>query len=1301
MNRRSFLKNSSLGMFAAFTYQPVLQAGEEQGLSITYNLPMDGEVTLGIYDEQNRLLRTLLSGEFRAKGTVTDSWDGLDQWGQPIPAGNYTLKGIYHPQLTTEYVMSFGNPGTPPWPTMDDKGDWLSDEAAPQAAVTDGKWVYLGAPGCEKGAAIIAVDENGQRQWGWDLGFNPVTVSLALEGNYLYALFSGPQLTDASRRYQPGGANAVGRAILICIDKRIGKAARFTKENPRLKIATWPYTGATVGLWDLRTQKTFSPETYSGQPRYVDLDIGETTNAIGLACVHDRLYVSMHDDNKLLVLDAGSGGQIDEIPVPKPAGLCALADQGILAVSGQRVVQIDPARKKIQALVSSGLVAPRCVTSDGQNRIFVSDWGSSFQVKVFAPNGNLLRAIGKEGGRPWVGPWEQNGMLVPTGIAVTDAGKLWVAEDDSSPKRISVWNVETGDFLQEYIGPTPYGGAGAVINPKDPTDVYAMGLRLKLDYAAKTWTTKAIVERRMDINQPFALNGHVDYDPGGKTMFHDGREYQTILSRASLVIHMRKGDLLVPVAALGSISHQFTGDGTARTVWDSDLGYHLIENFYPPFFSGHAGNNYTWTDTNSDGIVQPVEMQWLEVLSRTDLYKEGAQPEASNGWGFAIGDDWSIYWSGFCKDKSFVFRLDIKGWTADGAPIYEIRDSQPIVVRDSGWSPSGLFATSDGKVVACYDYQFDMPRNAVECFDRNGKSLWALAMPHDQSPASGQVPKEILAENVIQEFQVPGLGKVLGSWLWHGNYKTYLFTDDGLYVSTILKDSHMGPYAGWDESFKGYYQDPKGVPYVINGANDTYHILRINGLDRGGRFEKPLRLTGADVARAKDFRDIPKPKPVTPPILNVTWVARPPRIDGDLSDWNMRGGVVIEGSKGRSAQVALSRDASNLYLAYHVTKDSPFSNKGANWQTLFITGDCVDLMLATDTQADVHRLRAAPGDQRLLLSVYQGKPIAVLYRPAVPGTKEPVRLMAARIDEIKVLDSAKIAIQQKGNSYTIEASVPLQDLGIGSDSTGIALQGDVGVIYSDETGSNRSLRLYYYNKKTGITADLTTEATLEPREWGIVQFPLGNNLLKNGGFEDGFGSDSTSGWFVATQTNGGIARIGSESSRSGVQSLILEQTKPVIFPPEAFNAPDEAAFLKLANMGAGAGEVIVEQRIPVVAGHRYDFRFNFRAEGLHLEKKLAGPDRGYAAFQARVHWIGSSVPPPIRSFASLDAKTDTADWKQLTNFTQRWSLLYRPHQAPEGATAVVIDFRLVTLTANHQPKAFVDDVEFVDVTPAS
>ena len=47
-----------------------------------YVMPVDAEVTLGVYDFQGRLLRWLTRSDFRRAGPQPEPWDGLDQWGQ-------------------------------------------------------------------------------------------------------------------------------------------------------------------------------------------------------------------------------------------------------------------------------------------------------------------------------------------------------------------------------------------------------------------------------------------------------------------------------------------------------------------------------------------------------------------------------------------------------------------------------------------------------------------------------------------------------------------------------------------------------------------------------------------------------------------------------------------------------------------------------------------------------------------------------------------------------------------------------------------------------------------------------------------------------------------------------------------------------------------------------------------------------------------------------------------------------------------------------------------------------------------
>ena len=1284
MLRRRFLRLSLVALLLLLL--PV--AGRTGGaLTCSYALPKEGDLTLGVFDASGRLLRWIVRGERRGAGRNAERWDGLDQYGKPIPAGTYRIKAVYHAPLGLDYRMTLGNPGSPPWPTADDTGDWLSDEANPQGAATDGKWVFLAAPGSEKGSTLIAVDERGQRQWAFHEEFFPRCVSLALSGDYLYALYSGPELTS------PGdfnGHNAIERAILVCLNKRTGRPARFTEHDPTLRVATWPYREAVTPLWEMRKNKTFDAAHYGGQPRYFSTDAGESTSALGVAATAGRVYVAMNYDDKILVLDAATAQKVDEIPLPKPAGLRALADGTLLAVSGTSVVRVDPATRRVTALIDHDLAAPHDVTTDAAGRVYVSDWGASFQVKVFSPTGTFLRAIGRPGGRPWVGAWDPNGMLVPRGLAVTDAGRLWVAEDDNSPCRVSVWDAQTGAFVRDYLGPAPYGGAPPFWrDPTDPARVYAEGTFWRVDETRRTAVPVSTPLRRMEKDQPFlpSANGGA---PAARSFLHDGKQYLAVVGDRGIVTVLRRdGDSLRPVAALGGLSRLTSGDGTAKQDWDSDLHTHSYPNWYPDSFRSHSGDNFSWTDADGDCLVQPGEMRWSRTVSRYAPHAEGVQPEWSLGWGAAVGPDGSVTFAGFTEDKEAVYRVDVSGWTAGGAPVYDIAHARRLLLTDEPGNISSLYVTADDRLMVSYGYEYNARgHDALACFDRDGTKLWSVARPD----ISKQGVKDVLADAVIGEFTVPGLGQVLVTWLWHGNYRPYLLTTDGLYVGTLLDDTRLGPAAKWDESYRYTYQSPGGVPEIINGANDAYHLLRITGLT-GGRFEESLRLTAADVQAATAARAAPDPKPAAPPpIIHVAWAEVPPAIDGSLSGWDMAAGVTLDGGEGRTARVALARDARNLYLAYAV-RGASLVNKGTNWQTLFLSGDCVDLMLSPRPGA-VH-YAPAEGDERLLLGVYAGRPVAVLYRAVVPGTQTPVQLMATRIDRIVQLPNARLAFKRGAGSYTLEAAVPQSDLRM--DAAGTEdLRGDVGVIYADDTGRGRSLRLYHYNQDTRITADLTTEARLSPGDWGPLEMPLGPNPVRNGGFESPLASPAEADWVVGEQRGGASARLVPGGAHSGTQSLLLEQTTPVTYPPEAYTAPKYEDFLKAANGGKGGGYVNVTQTVPVVGGKHYTLRLHFRSEGLAPEKKEAGPGRGYAAFEVWVHWR----VPPGRPGGAVWVANDQADpegWKTLRDARFNFYNVAVPYAAPDGATGATISLQLASNAAGHQPKVWVDDVEMVQV----
>ncbi|NNM87202.1 MAG: hypothetical protein HKL95_01650, partial [Phycisphaerae bacterium] len=1239
-------------------------------LVVDYKMPTDGDLTLGLFNKQGRLLRWLVQNEYRYAGPNRLFWNGLDQWGKPVPAGDYVFKAVYHPPITTDYLLSVCNPGHPPWPTPDNKGDWLSDEENPQAAVTDGKWVFLAAPGAELGYSIMAVDSHGQRQWGSRVAVGGRCVSLALAGRYVYAVYSDIAPVD---HLWYSHHEAVGQAYLVCLNKRTGLPALFTRQSPRLKIAGWPYREDYHWLDVLRNHDSFTPATYGGQPRYFDRDVGESTNAIGLAAAGGKLYVSLLYNNKLLVLNAHTGKPTgSSINVNAPAGLYGLNAHKLLAVSGKTVVRVDLRTHAVTPLITSHLVAPDSVTVGPDGHIYVSDWGNSFQVKVFDSDGHFLRAIGKKGGRPWVGKWNPDGMLVPRGIAVTQAGKLWVAEDDGSPCRISVWNAHTGAFLRDYIGPTPYGGGTYFwIDPKNPTHVYTEGTLFKVNDAQETWKPKVIVFRRRNIDDPFTPDGHALADCQVRILYHGGHEYAFIWAGpAGPVVMQQQGDIYRPVAAFGGISGGFHNDGRGLDAPDS-VGHHLYENYFPPFFKGRVGDLYSWTDLNGDNLVQAAEMHWVKPT------KDGIGTWQGPYWGTDLSPDWKLYFLAQYHGHVEVFHLDCRGWTAAGAPIYNMADAKPFIAIRHGWNINSLHVTNDHKLIVAYDYErWSSAVNSVECYStKTGRLLWAIARPKPYREPSRQQYRQVHTQGAIYDFNVPGVGDVFGTWSYHGACAPYLITSDGLYLGSFFKDTLLGPESLRGESALYYYQAPDGATYAINGANQAEHIFRLHGLESAKRFALSYHISPADVARAAAMRLVPVHHAPPQPLLAVQWRRKAPVINGNLSGWDMNSGVVLNGPDHKTAHIVLQRDATHLYLAYQVHEPTPpMTNKGGDWQTLFISGDCVDLMLQTNPRANPHRRVAVAGDERLLISVFQGKPIAVLYQPVAVNKGSPVRLGTTTIDRIIRLRQAQVAIRRDGahGVYTVEAAIPLKELWINPQFNG-NLRGDVGVIYADETGTSRSLRLYYYNHHTQRIDDLATEAALQPQYWGRINMPLGPNLLKDGEFSRPpvraqRGKKAAGDWSYGASPGASVT-TSTTMPYTGTQSLLLQ---------------------------ARSGFLTVGQNVPVIPGHLYSLRY--RARGVAFEAPHEDPGHPTTIMWSEIDW---HVAPRGRTSIDYSGQMLKSQSTWQTFYNWRGFAVPSPYKAPAGATSATIVLGLKSHLKDHMARAYISDVEFVDVTPTA
>ena len=188
------------------------------------------------------------------------AWDGLDDRGRPLPAGNYTVKLLTHRGTGQKIISSLHNSGNPPWKTDDGTGAWGGDWDDPLAAAFDGERVYLGWGFCEGGNTEIVVDQkltkDGNIRKIWGAGLSGGTdvlwglTALAVNDEYVFLARDGAfkeRIPETIR----AGVSIVSRkdgspANLPFGDKggsRVRRALRPGARQGRQHLRPWPARG--------------------------------------------------------------------------------------------------------------------------------------------------------------------------------------------------------------------------------------------------------------------------------------------------------------------------------------------------------------------------------------------------------------------------------------------------------------------------------------------------------------------------------------------------------------------------------------------------------------------------------------------------------------------------------------------------------------------------------------------------------------------------------------------------------------------------------------------------------------------------------------------------------------------------------------------------------------------------------------------------------------------------------------------------------------------------------------------------
>jgi hypothetical protein len=1016
-------------------------------IAIDFLQPMDGKATIVIDDEQGRRVRNLISGQTMSAGLHRIVWDGADDNGDMLPPGKYHWRSLSHPGLKPQYVFSFCDaPG--------------SNHGTFHAAASNGHYVFLGTAVCEGGHEISQLEPDGKLVRGYiaPMGHGLHRVALAADEKFLYAAYDGTGWGQKVDRAQPDWI-AENKITLVCFDLATGNVVDYSRTSRAAILRVYAVGPGSPGK---------APDRYA---------------MAGLALFKGRLYLGDQSRGKVLEIDPATGAIARDFAVDNPVALAAGTD-GLYAIAGQRLVELDPVAGTVRRQITTldGIPAGLAVGNDG--KFYVSD-DRLHVVQILDGSGKPAGKIGKDGGitqaadKVVAGPYDPLRLHKPAGLALGPDGHLWVTESDRwQPKRFAAYDPQTGTMWKQWFGPTAYGASNCGFDPDDATRWIGQGALFQLDFSAKTAT-------------PISILGG---EEGRTYRFwrQEGRTFVIACGKVTYIEELLPDNSLKPLAFLTS-AHQYAYAHDWNTPQEFVDAFHRD---YPDakYQSGTHGKpehgfGMLWVDKNGDGKVQTDEIEFSTT----------ATSFAGSGWSHDF-HDLTLRVPATVGDKSVLVVLRPAGWWPGGAPKYPplneaVRAARPI---DLPPGSNGVESTVDrfGNML--------LNSSPMRAFSPEGRLLWSYPNRWVNVHGSHDAPLPTAGElqGVLFFSGVAPLDDQADVTLMNGNHgRAFVMTTDGLYVDEMFPDCRLmtNPQAGGigilgGECFGGTFGKSKtDGNYYFQGGGIEYRIYRVDGLRQTVRSQGPFTVTPEQAVAAQ--RNKTRVLAVTTPLRD----ARIPFLK-TLPAVNEKAGIetlepVVQWSRNGQFPVAVraAHDGKMLYLSFSVKDRSPWVNNGKDWQLLFKTGDSVDLQLGSDPKANPKRSGPVPGDLRLLIAPFQGTNIAVLYRHRLPDPQAgaptdsvvfqcPWR--SEKVDSVRKLESAQIAVSRSSDSYLVKAAVPLGDLGLDASAFGKPLRCDFGVIYGDAEGTTNIFRNYWSNQATGLVNDVPGEIMLTPNLWG-------------------------------------------------------------------------------------------------------------------------------------------------------------------------------------------------------------------------
>ncbi|SMP73381.1 hypothetical protein SAMN06265222_116108 [Neorhodopirellula lusitana] len=1108
-----------------------MAAGSPAGsIPITFSLEKPGYVTLVIDDAEGHRVRNLISEKPFEAGTHRVDWDGNSDTGrleteiprvyevvpEIVAPGEYQVRGLVRPEIKLEYEFTVYDRGNPPWQTKSPASGWLGDHEPPQSVLwvdqqepmiagqpvqKDGM-VLIGSPVVEGGHGLVWTDLTGKKLYGqkWVEGvwtgatyLASDTSSNAVEGVTAYSAsaWEGGGYDGEKPELRLSEILAPASKASAPRDVRFGSGMT----RPLLKPHA-PYSGALSGKQSRSSEDADFRFTFPSN---------DEVGLSGLAVDDGLLVAALPKLNQLIFVDARARKVLGVAEVPTPGAIVFNKNGQLLMIDTttatvvrydvSSVRQAPPGSGTLslpepEVVIAEGLEEPQQLAFDKRGQIYVSDWGSCHQVKVFDAVGTLVHTIGRAG-EPSVGAYDSNHMNHPSGVTFDSKGRLWVAEFDQRPKRISKWTTE-GKLVDAFYGPGRYSGGGTL----DPNkrNLYYDGMRFKLDWQKRRGTPDAVTFREELDAMKLPMGSHQRPPAPERPIHIQGRTYFTNAytttptggPKITAVWRLEDGKA-VPAAFIGQVyPWTIKNPDKVKAAWS------LFDDTFKsrlPSGSGFEQDKLTayWFDANGDGQVQPDETTMRLSGEKSTTVGDGLGLTTGQGTHYAV-----------------------KSFTGVGVPVYDFDHPETLVKRTRVPNTSGggqVFAAKDGWTILTvppepFDKQASLSgaQHGVPMWSY--PSLWPGLHPSHHAPLP-QYPGQLIGTTRMLGPSFTPKGEAGEMWAQNSDKSNvYLMTTDGLFVATLFSDSRTGDWTfeedrsgidvsnastGQESFYPTVTQTDDGETFLVVGARSGASIVQVKGLEDIRRLPpQTLEVTASQLkgvlAASGSTDDRAAGRLVVKRVKD-----RDVQIDGQLIDWANNQWVKID--ERASASLAITSD--KLVIAYRTDAPKLTTNNAENLAQLFTGGGGLDLMLATNPGADPNRSQPVAGDLRLLVAEVSGRVTAVLYRPVVdrpmPGD-QPITFRSPvgnlRFEAYREVSSdVTLASDGKGN---FEVAVPLATLGIEHGIAGNTL-GDLGVIRGN--GFKTQERSYWSNTAAAITSDVPSEAQLLPAHWGQVLFP--------------------------------------------------------------------------------------------------------------------------------------------------------------------------------------------------------------------